>query len=64
MKVIVYLNVLLIISMKGVIELFVMTNVVNDYDTKKFVFPCTSTQYWSKVGYVTYCLSKCTNEFG
>jgi len=39
------------------------TNTV-DYDAKKCVFACTSTQYWSKVGDVTYCLGKCTHEFG
>ena len=39
------------------------TNIV-DYETKKCVYGCTNTQYWSKVGDITYCLSKCTNEFG
>jgi len=35
-----------------------------DYETKKCVYGCTNIQYWSKVGDITYCLSKCTNEFG
>jgi hypothetical protein len=35
-----------------------------DYETKKCVFGCKNTQYWTKVEEITYCLNKCTNEFG